>query len=429
MKYFTKLLILFLVLSVPCMAKIKVVQKSAKKAPVWMNATQKDYIITSASSGDIEQAKNECLDNIRKYIIDAVAQNVKSTSESSISQESVNNEITKFLDKYNYSAQTQSANVPYLTGISASKIEDSYWEKRENTDTKEISYLYAVKYPFPSLELKKLVHEFQKKDSEMNGKFNKLEADYRDITSVEQIDKAITDLNVLIGYFFDDTRKSAARNLQQNYRQLYKQITLREVSNKPGLYVFALALGGKEITISQRPVVKSETLSQMRTEQDGKNWQVFYNYETCDPSEENSATVSFRIGGRPLIHEFYVDVNQDKIRLMPTREMYLTATRKDSLLTNIVVRMNLDCKSARKVRIYQVTLDVPGLDKPLFIDNQNLAVEGKGLQTLQVTYSGSAILLSAQNYRSNLLKGHLEVLDEENRTHRVDFSLPFKANW
>lgn len=429
MKYFSKLLILFLVLSVPCMAKIKVVQKSAKKAPVWMNATQKDYIITSAGSGDIEQAKNECLDNIRKYIIDAVAQNVKSTSESSISQESVNNEITKFLDKYNYSAQTQSANVPYLTGISASKIEESYWEKRENTDTKEISYVYAVKYPFPALELKKLVHEFQKKDSEMNGKFSKLEADYRDITSVEQIDKAITDLNVLIGYFFDDTRKGAARNLQQNYRQLYKQITVREISNKPGLYVFALALGGNEITISQRPVLKSETLTQIRTEQEGKNWQVFYNYETCDPGEENSATISFRIGGHPLIHRFYVDVNGDKIRLAPTKEMYLTATRKDSLLTNIVVRMNLDCQSAQKVRIYQVTLDVPGLDKPLFIDNQNLTVEGKGLQTLQVTYPGSAILLSAQNYRSNLLKGHLEVLDEENHTHRVDFSLPFKANW
>lgn len=429
MKHFNTLLILLLILSVPCMAKIKIVQKSAKKTPVWVNTTQKDYIITSAIAGDVERAKNECLDNIRKYIIDAVAQNVKSSSESNITQESVNNEITKFLDKYNYSAQTQSANVPYLTGISASKVEDSYWEKRQNTDTKEISYLYCVKYPFPSLELKKLVHEFQKRDNTMNEKFTVLEKGYENITSVEQIDKAITDLNALITYFFDDVRKDAARNLQQNYQQLYKQISFREISNRLGTYTFALVLKGNDITTSQRPVLKSETLSQLRAEQADKAWKIFYNYETCDPSEENSASVSFRIGGRPLVQQFYVDVNQDKVQLAPTKEMYLTATRQDSLLTNIVVRMNLDCQTTKKVRIFSITLDVPGLDKPLFIDNQNLIIQGKGMQTLQVTFNGSAILLNAQNYRGNLLKGFLELLDEENNTHRVDFSLPFKANW
>lgn len=429
MMHFNKLLLFFLILSVPCMAKIKVVQQSAKKIPVWVNTTQKDFIITSAISNDVEKAKNECLDNIRKYIIDAVAQNVKSSSESSINQESVNSGITSFLDKYNYSFQTQSANVPYMTGISASKAEDSYWEKREDKETKQISYLYCMKYPFPGLELKKLVHEFQKRDNEMNDKFKGLETGYEAITSAEQIDKAITDLNTLISYFFDDIRKNAARNLQQNYQQLYKQINIREISNQLGTYSFALVLRGKDITTSQRPVLKSETLTQMRAEQAGQAWNVYYNYETCDPSEVNSGSVSFRIGGRPLMQEFFIDVNQTRIQLFPTKEMYLTATRRDSMLTNIGVRMNMDSKSAKKVTIYNITLNVPGLTTPLFIDNLNLVIQSAGVQTIQVTYNGEVGLLSAQNYKSDLLKGHLEVMDADGNNRRVDFSLPFKANW
>lgn len=429
MKHWIKFLILFFILSVPCMAKVKVTQKSAKKPPVWVNTTQTDYIITSAIESDIERAKNTCIDQVRKYIIDAVAQNVKSTSENDITQETVNNEITRFLDKYHYSSQTQSANLPYLTGISTSKVEDSYWEKREDSDTKKVSYLYCIKYPFPGLELKKLVHEFKKKDTEMNDKLASLEKTYKQIHSVEQIGEAISVLTGLADYFFDDVRKKSAQRLQQDYRQLYKQIGIREIANELGDYTFALVLRGKSITASQLPVLKSETLTQLRAEQQDSIWRVRYNYETCSVSEENSGTIGFRFGGHPLNHRFYVDIEQNNIRLTPTKEVYLTATRRDSLLSGITVRMNLNVGKAQKLKIYAITLDVPGLDKPLFINNPGLLVTDSGRQTLQTTFEGTAVLLKAQNYRSNLLKGHFEVLDEKNNIHRVDFSLPFKANW
>lgn len=428
-KYRTIFISLFLILSVPCMAKIKVTQKSAKEMPLWVNTTQTDYIITSAIESDIEKAKNVCIDQVRKYIIDAVAQNVKSTSENDITQETVNNGITRFLDKYHYSSQTQSANLPYLTGISASKVEDSYWEKRENSDTREVSYLYCIKYPFPKLELKKLVHEFTKKDAEMNDRLTSLEKAYHHIHSVEQIGEAVSALTGLMDYFFDDIRQKSARRLQQNYRELYKQIGIREIANELGNYTFALTLRNQNITASQLPVLKSETLTQLRAEQQDSIWQVRYNDETCSASEENSATVTFRFGGHPLNHRFYVDVEQDKIRLIPTKEVYLMATRQDSLLSGITVRMNLNVGKAQKLKIYAITLDVPGLDKPLFIENLDLLVTDSSMQTLQTTFNGTAVLLKAQHYRSNLLKGHLEVLDEKSNIHRVDFSLPFKANW
>lgn len=429
MMKFSKLFLLFLIFTIPVMAKIKIVERSTKKVPVWVNTTQKDYIITSAIAGDIERAKNECLDNIRKYIIDAVAQNVKSSSESTINQETVNSGITKFLDTYHYSAQTQSANVPYLTGISASKIEESYWEKREDKDKKEISFLYCVKYPFPSVELKKLVHEFRTRDNEMNDKLKKLETGYDNIESAEQIGKAITDLNTLISYFFDDIRKEIARNLQNGYQQLYKQIHFREISNLLGTYEFTLALNGKDISVSQRPTLKSETLAQLRAEQTDHIWKVYYNAETCDPSEENSAIISFRLGGHPLTQQFYVDLNQNKVQLMPTKEIHLSGTLEDSELSNISARINIDSKAPKKITIKSITLDIPGLDQPLLAENQEVIIEGTGIQILRISFGGTAKLLAPQNYKSNLLKGYFEVVDEQNSTHRIDFSLPFKANW
>jgi len=410
------------------MAKIKVVEKSAKKAPIWLNTTQKDYIITSAVSNNPEKAKNECMDNIRKYIIDAVAQNVKSTSQSTINQESVNNGIVNFLDKYTYSAKTQSANVPYLTGISESKIEDSYWEKRQDTETKQITYLYSVKYPFPSLELKKLVHEFRQQDEEMNNNYKKLEEQYEIIESVEQIDKAITDLNPLIHYFFDDIRKEAAKNLQNNYRQLYNQIVYKEISNKPGCYTFQLTLREQPISISQRPVLKSETLTQLRGEQTNKEWKIFYNYETCDPTEENFASITFRPGGKLLSQKFYIDLNQNCIQLFPSKEVYLTAAEKnDSLVSNLSVRMNIEARG--NYTITGLTLNVPGLSKPLFADDLNIHIQNGNNQTIIISYPESIELLQKQNYRRNILKGYMEVKNEENANKRVDFSLPFKTNW
>lgn len=425
-----KLLILLLILSLPSMAKIKVVEKSAKKVPVWVNTTQENYIITSTIEDDLETAKKKCLDNIKTYIIDAVAQNVKSSGEGSINQESVNNEIVSFLDKYNYSYQTQSANVPYLTGISLSKVEESYWEKREDKDTGKITYLYAVKYPFPRIELKKLVHEFEVKDREMFGKYKDLETQFENIESVEQIDLAITGLDLLISYFFDDIRKNAAITLQKNYRQLYDHITFKEISNKTGCYTFALALNGKEISVSQRPVIKSVTLSQLRGEQADKQWNIHYTTEGCNPSEENMASISFRLGNKNVAHKFYIDLSQGKVNIFPTREVSLVAkTKSDTLLSDITMRMNLESKSKGEYTIKSITVNIPGIATPLLLDDLDITVNGIGTQTLNILYPGDFELIQGQGYKLNLLKGYMEIENESGTITRVDFSLPFRPNW
>lgn len=425
-----KLLILFLLLSLPGVAKVKVVEKSAKKAPEWVNATRKDCIITSAIAPGLERAKEECFGQIKKTIINAVAQNVKASSGSTISQESVNNGIQNFLDTYTSSFQTQSAKVPYLSGISESKAEDAYWEKRLDTETKEVSYLYCVKYPFPSLELKKLVREFQRQDGEMNDKLQALKDLYGEVASVEQIDKSIADIEVLKHYFFDDVRQRDAQGVQQDYRRLYDQVVIREIGNQPGEYVFAFMLGERKISVSQRPSVKSETLTRLRTESKDGEWYVFYDYETCDPSEENGGKITFRIGGKPLVHSFFADVDQNEIKVFPTKEMYLTAkTKSDTTLSEITVRMNVEVHSRGLYLIKSLTLNVPGLETSLFIDNIKSPVKEGGTQSIQAVCHGTVGIREKQNFRKNVLKGYMEVADQKGNIRRVDFSLPFQANW
>lgn len=168
-------------------------------------------------------------------------------------------------------------------------------------------------------------------------------------------------------------------------------------------------------------------MTQIRPEAEEDHWNIHYNSETCDPTEENFATITFKLGNKNLSQTFYIDPEQDKVKVILSKDVYLTAeTKTDSTLTNISIRINLESKAA--YTIDNITLNVPGLSMPLFIDNLNQTVS-KGTQTVNIDYNGEVELLEKQNNRMNLLKGHLEIKNTEGISKRIDFSLPFKANW
>ncbi|MEG2318129.1 MAG: hypothetical protein RSB85_04735 [Rikenellaceae bacterium] len=152
----TILLLSIISISISATAQVKIVDRSAKKAPVWYGGAQSEYIITSSEASSLERAKEMVMENVRKQIIQAVALNVKESTASNISQTSNGSDIVNFLDSFTSSSSTQSANLPFLKGVSPSKIEDFYWEKRFNKSTGETSYIYSIKYPLPRLELKKM---------------------------------------------------------------------------------------------------------------------------------------------------------------------------------------------------------------------------------------------------------------------------------
>ncbi|MDL2231688.1 hypothetical protein LJB85_03005 [Porphyromonadaceae bacterium OttesenSCG-928-L07] len=414
----------------PLFAQVKVVDQSAKKVPVWVNSSETDYIITSAIKDDMESAKNQCLDNVRKYIIESVAENVTSKTEGEINQTTMNNEIVSFLDQFKSTFQTQAADVPFLKGISASRIEAYYWEKRQDKTTKEVSYLYSIKYPFPAVELKRMIREFEKRDKEMYDKFKNLESRLNEVASLEEIDRSIAELGAVIDYFFDDTRKNAAKALQQSYRKLYDNITFRTLSNELGEYKCCLILDGRVITTSQRLTLKSEVATQLTAEYKDSDIVVTYNYDGSAYDEENAITVYFRFGGKSVPHKFFYTVKKYQVEIWPEKTLYLTETEKEEdVLMCINVRMNMKSAHKSAYRIKSMTLDVPGLSEPLFFDDLDKEVTTKEA-TITLTWTGKVKVLDKQYNKLNLLKGNMDIeIPDENINKRVDFSLSFKANW
>lgn len=411
-------------------AQVKVKEASASKKPVWVGSLENDYIVTSAINTDMERAKNQCMDNVRKQIIEAVAQNVKSSDISTIEQESVSSGVVSFLDKYAYSYQTQAAKVPFMTGVSVSKIEDYYWEKQVNKKTGEVNYLYSIKYPFPRLELKKLVDEFRTIDENMVVKLNDLEQQFDNITSVEQIDKAVNELPALVEYFFDDTRKNSAKALSRNYANLYNNISINRADNKLGSETISLRLAGRDISYSKAPILKSETLAQLQAvEQDGA-WVVTYDYSACDPTGTNVIDVLWRTGPRSIKAKLYVDITKDTPKIRLQKDIQLNAKGiGEGEIWDVSVRLSVLVEDQKAYLIENIVLDVPAFGEPLNGDNIDIEVKTKGVNTVSFTNNQRFTCKDKSHAVNNMLKGYMDVKDNTGELRRIQFAVPYTKNW
>ncbi|MDE6482842.1 MAG: hypothetical protein K2L01_03680 [Rikenellaceae bacterium] len=409
-------------------AAVKVVERSSKKAPVWLNTMETEYIITSAVADDLERAKSLCMDNIRMQVIESVAQNVQSSSASTLSQETMTSGITDFVDNFSTTYKTQAATVPFLTGISASKAEDYYWEKRQDKETGEVTWLYSIKYPFPRIELKRLVDIFNTNDRKMAARYEELRDGYDNIESVEQIDRAVSDLKPLTDYFFDDVRKGDAQTLQRNYSALYGRIFLSEVSSRPGEYVYRLMLGDKPVSCSRKPSLKSETLTQLHAEKRGTEWVVTYDYADADVNEQNIVQLSQRVGPVSIREQIFADLAGTVIEIRPVGEASMTAeVRTDSIVGGITMRMDVGV-NRDDLKVKGVSLRVPGIRMPITADGIDTVLTGMGVNSLTLAFTGPYETDSA-SVRVDILRGSMTVSDGKGVMHKVALSVPVVYNW
>lgn len=181
-----------------CQDKFKVLEKSGKR-PSWCNGVEDGYIITFGNGQTSELAKEECLKNIQQQIANAIAVTVKSKTEVNIEQK---NGVTN--EKFKHVIESQTANLPFLKGISLSKASDFYWEKLENKSNKEIVFGYYVKYPFSDAALANLIAEYNENDA----KYTKLIADAEifldTATSFNQVSNKLIELSDIKDNLIDD---------------------------------------------------------------------------------------------------------------------------------------------------------------------------------------------------------------------------------
>lgn len=411
--------------------QIKVVERSAKKPPVWIGSTQQEFIITSAIKPDLESAKSQCLDNVKMQIIDAVAQNVNFTTETTINQSSNLSGITDFTDKFASKLRTQAANVPFIKGVSMSKVSESYWEKRVDKKTKEESYVYSIKYPLPSIELKKLAHEFEKQDKEMYNKYLTLAEQITKVASVEEISRSIAALDPLIAYFFDDVRKTGAESLKASYIKLFDNITVEEVSSKLGEARLSFMLEGRVITTSQRPTIKSECATNIKFKQDGTQYVVTYDYEHCDKEALNEISIAFRINNRTITHKIGFKVVDTAPKVYLTGDIYITADSVDTeQVKALTFRVNIKSENCSKFRVDEFIFNIPGVMGAVVVSDVNQEFVSSATHSCVVKYEGTINTSTSHRGLYNQMVGYMKgVMGDDSIPYNIRFVLPFKSNW
>lgn len=388
MKYnnYLKLILvaLFSVLLTHTFAQEKVIEKSKKKKPDWVNATIKDYIIATGRGKTIDEAKAQVLPEIRTEIMNSVAIYVRSSSEITIENENKNNVINT-IERFKNKSTLQTADIPALKGLSLNKAEDYYWEKIMDKKTKEITVAYHVKYPFSEAEMQKIIREFEKQDQEMANKLNSIVNNIDNIKSIDEIYTNIKELQNLADYFMDMRKEKAEMGIIR-LKDMLKSIELVPIENTPGKLIYAFKIGEKYYASSKKPKYKnSECVTITSRTTKGYEQIIKYEYEDCMEDETNQITVKYKFGNTRVEKSFYFDITSNKVQAFVRGDIILKALDKDENNVNsFKLDMTLGSKYDAPFIVDKVILKWPKLP-PVTINNVNMEFSGKGTHNLIIT--------------------------------------------
>ncbi len=427
--FLTALALLALPLAVS--AQMKVVEESAKRTPEWVNTAVEDYLIVSVSGKTMEEARQKALNEVTEQIIRAVANNVSVTQMNTMSEENINGEIES-KDVYTYLSKTQSANLPFLKGISMSKAEEIYWEKLRDKKTKEERIDYWVKYPFPAYELEDLITEFEKLDASKVRQCEALKAELPQVASVEQIGRNIDALDALADYFFDDVRRGEAESLKRSYEALYGALTVTGELVSDGEYRCYILLEGRPVSISAKPKVTSNCASGLDVTPDDGAFIVSYDSSDCLDDEENYVDIVFRVAGKRLTKRHYFSATgESSFAVVPEGRLYLTADSVDGrTIHGVTLRMTVNNVGGTPFGLKSVELTIPDLPMPLIFDDIDKIYEAKGVIQIKMVAEGSFDAPGTRRDPFTFAQGAMVLVNPETGAmERVRIYLPYETNW
>lgn len=366
------------VLPLASTAQTKILETSAKKAPAWLVSTGSDHFVSTNVAPTIEEAKQLCIDDVKKQIISAVAENIKSSTAGSTSQTTQGQEIVEFLDKFDSKYETRSAVLPFVNGVSMSKVEDFFYQKLQDKNTGKITVTYSILYPFSSTELKSLISKFRKQDAEMEAKLNEQIALIGNIKTTEQIDRGISAMAPLIDYFFDDVRLNKAKQTLSQLQKLYSYVTIVLEQSTRGSLQYSLLLDGNKITSSTKPTIKSNCATEImhRTDADGIVT-VTYDPDGCLHSEDNYIDISYRFTGGSSKAKFYPVMASEPLKVAVTGQLVIKLGEKIDSVTykGLEVQFQLNNQSTSNVTLQALNFSIQELRNTVNIDAQQISIE------------------------------------------------------
>lgn len=425
------ILVFFLLPFFACMSQNRVVDKSGRK-PDWVNGLEKDYIIAVGTGASVQDAQRNALNMVRENIVNAVAQNVRATSELSTEEANFNNNISVYLERFATNITSASGPVPYLQGITLAKVDEFYWEKLQDRNTKAETYHYHIKYPFPNIELQKLVMDFRMRDRELTEQLDDILGSVDAISSIEDIEKNIGELHILADYFVD-ARKDKARLGITRYRNLYKTIELVELDSRPGELKYAVRFGNRYVTTAQRPQITSDCARVTGTSSQDNSIIVKYDYHNCYEDPENHLLVRYRFGNNNVQKRFYFDVTVDKASVFVNEPIHFTAVSRDEeVIDKSSVSITIVSRYDAPFTIDRLELEWPG-HAPVIISNIGQSFAGKGNHTLKLEINEpiQAEIVSTQGRNVNLMSGRIHFKSDQTgelKSYRM-FNQSYTTSW
>lgn len=423
-----------LLLAISAGAQTKVVEKSAKKVPGWLNTAVEDYLIVSVTANSLAEGQSKALMEITERIIQSVASNVSVSKRNELSEVNINGEIES-KDAFSQVSKIKSANLPFLKGISLSNVEEIYWEKVQDKATKKEHYNYSVKYPFSRLQQKKLVAEFEAMDAEKVAQYKALEQRVQEIESVDEIKQAITELNTLSEYFFDEVRLSQVKGLIARYEQLYDALSVTGTFIENGKYQCQVLLDGSPVRVSVNPKVTSNCAGQLSARPSEGMFIISYNAEDCLPEEDNFLNISFVINGKRLQHKAFLNEaggnGSMSFSVVPEGKLILTADSVvDRKLYNINIRLTLNNRGGTPFGLKSLELHVPDISTPIIFDDIDGVYKTKGIVQIKALAEGEFTAKEVKSSAFSFVKGSITFVNPlTGAVERSQLSLPYVTNW
>ncbi len=290
-------------------AQEKVIDKSSRRTPKWVNGIEKDYIITVGGAPTIDEAKNQALMNVKEQIVNSVAVYVQSTSDYSFSETTKDN-VVNFKEQYNTNSSSQTADMPFIKGVSINKVEDFYWEKVRNKKTDVVMCYYHIKYPFSEQELKRMMLDYEKEEMKLNMRLVELEEIMDNTQSVDELTAALTETQQLTANLIDQRKISAEAKATQ-IRSMIKQIKIIIIEERDGFLSFGLELQGRKMNTAQTPKIKSNCAIVESLKQSGDQWNLEFSTEGCYEDESNYIEIQFTFKGTQCKKKILIDVGEE----------------------------------------------------------------------------------------------------------------------
>ena len=315
-------ILLFLFLS-SC-ANLKIVEKSAKQKPLWVNGLEQNYLTGEGIGSDYNEAKTLALQMIKEKIVSAVAQNISFEQNTHINESRYKNAY-KFLEEYTSKTTSKSGNVSYLQGVSLSKASDYYWEKHRENHVEKV--IYYIKYPFTESDLEKLILEWETQEQQLTQRLDTLKFNGTNHTTVESIIEEIEELQYLSSFFIDQ-RKAVADISIKSLESKLRSIQIIPFIDTLGFYSYQLKIGDEPITTIQKPVIKSNCAQISKVVANNSVGTILYDFNQCNIEDDNILQINYNFEEWNLNHKVHFDVSSKKIAIENPNDIAIITLKK-----------------------------------------------------------------------------------------------------